>query len=47
MIDFDPSLVARKGDGWEAMFEALLQRWLDAAASEAREAVSDPASTTT
>ena len=36
-IDFDPALVAKKGQGWEVMFEHLLQRWLDAASSEATE----------
>lgn len=39
MIDFDPSVVAKKGQGWEVMFETVLQRWLEAAASEAREGV--------
>jgi hypothetical protein len=36
-IDFDPSLVAKKGDHWEEMFERLLMRWLEEASTEARE----------
>jgi hypothetical protein len=39
-IDFDPTLVARKGENWEGMFENLLMRWLDEAAAEARDQVS-------
>ena len=35
-IDFDPGLVAKKGEGWEEMFELVLQRWLDEASLEAR-----------
>lgn len=34
-IDFDPALVAKKGEGWEAMFETVLYRWLEEAAAEA------------
>jgi hypothetical protein len=36
-IDFDPALVAKKGAGWEEMFETLLARWLDEASAEARD----------
>ena len=36
-IDFDPALVAKKGEGWEKMFETVLQRWLNEAAAEAME----------
>jgi hypothetical protein len=36
-IDFDPALVAKKGDHWEEIFESLLMRWLDEASTEARD----------
>jgi len=36
-IDFDPALVAKKGENWEEMFESLLMRWLEEASAEARD----------
>ena len=38
-IEFDPLVVAKKTDGWEEMLGGLLDKWVDEAASEAREAV--------
>jgi len=34
-IDFDPALIAKKGAGWEVMFESLLTRWVEEASIEA------------
>ena len=33
---FDPRLVARKDDGWEAMLEAVVLRWVQAVVEETR-----------
>lgn len=47
-IDFDPMVVAKRGEGWEEMMLQLVVRWVDEASREARESLShhERASTT-
>lgn len=35
-LHFDASLVARRGEGWEGMLEAVLLRWVAAVVDEKR-----------
>ncbi|RXK38462.1 hypothetical protein M231_04227 [Tremella mesenterica] len=35
--DFDPLIVARRGEGWEDMLIEIMKRWVDAVAEEIRE----------
>ena len=36
-IDFDPLIIAKKGEGWDGMLRELMGRWVEEAAREARE----------
>lgn len=45
-IDFDPLVVAKKGEGWEESLRVVLERWVEEAAREARESQSDAGETT-
>ena len=38
-IDFDPAIVAKRGEGWEEMLGGLLRVWVEEAAKEVREEV--------
>ena len=38
-IDFDPVLVAKRGEGWDEMLGGLLKVWVEEAAKEVREDV--------
>jgi hypothetical protein len=33
-MDFDPMIVAKRGDGWEAMLEVLIVRWVESVAKD-------------
>jgi len=45
-IDFDPLVVAKKGEGWEESLRVVVERWVEEAAREARESQSDAGETT-
>ncbi|KAK4689386.1 hypothetical protein P7C73_g725, partial [Tremellales sp. Uapishka_1] len=36
-IDFDPMIIARKGEGWEGMLENAISKWIQSVAREVRE----------
>ncbi|WVW79571.1 hypothetical protein I302_101540 [Kwoniella bestiolae CBS 10118] len=36
-IEFDPMIIAKKGQGWDGMFKGLIERWLGELVKEVRE----------